>query len=144
MANQKRALITGISGQDGSYLSELLLEKGYEVHGIVRRVAIEDPQHRLSRIQHLRDRIQLHAASLESYPSLMKVVGAVQPEEIYHLGAQSHVRVSFDMPEYTGNITGLGTTRILEAIRRSGIKTRFYQASSSEMFGASPPPQRFW
>ena len=106
---QRRALITGISGQDGSYLSELLLEKGYEVHGIVRRVALEDPQHRLSRIHHLLDQVHLHAASLESYPSLLKIVAEVQPEEVYHLAAQSFVSYSFEDEFSTFNININGT-----------------------------------
>jgi len=132
---KRKALISGITGQDGSYLAELLLEKGYEVHGVIRRVAIEDPEHRLWRIKHLLDNIELHPASLESYPSIFRVIASVKPNEIYHLAAQSHVRVSFDIPEYTGDVTGLGTIRILEAIRETGLKTRFYQASSSEMYG---------
>ena len=141
MANQKRALITGISGQDGSYLSELLLEKGYEVHGVVRRVAIEDPQHRLSRIQHLRDRIQLHAASLESYPSLMKVVAAVQPDEVYHLAAQSYVSYSFEDEFSTFEVNVNGTHYLLSACRDLVPKAKFYFAGSSEMFGSAPAPQ---
>ncbi len=141
MANQKRALITGISGQDGSYLSELLLEKGYEVHGIVRRVAIEDPQHRLSRIQHLRDRIQLHAASLESYPSLMKVVAAVQPDEVYHLAAQSYVSYSFEDEFSTFEVNVNGTHYLLSTCRDVVPKAKFYFAGSSEMFGSAPAPQ---
>lgn len=138
------ALITGITGQDGSYLAEFLLSKGYEVHGIVRRSSTFNTQ----RIDHIyvdphnpEARLFLHYGDLSDPGILTEIIWNIKPDEIYHLGAQSHVRVSFDMPEYTGNITGLGTTRILEAIRRSGIKTKFYQASSSEMFGASPPPQ---
>ena len=141
MATQKRALITGISGQDGSYLSELLLEKGYEVHGIVRRVAIEDPQHRLSRIQHLLERMHLHAASLESYPSLMKVVAAVQPDEVYHLAAQSYVSYSFEDEFSTFEVNVNGTHYLLSACRDIVPSTRFYFAGSSEMFGAAPAPQ---
>ena len=140
----KRALITGITGQDGSYLAELLLSKGYEVHGIVRRSSTFNTE----RIDHIyadphdpKVRLFLHYGDLSDSGQFSNLIYNLKPDEIYHLGAQSHVRVSFDMPEYTGNITGLGTTRILEAIRRSGIKTRFYQASSSEMFGTSPPPQ---
>ena len=140
----KRALITGITGQDGSYLAELLLEKGYEVHGLIRRASTFNTE----RIDHLytdphdpKTRIHLHYGDLSDSGQLTNLIYNTQPEEIYHLGAQSHVRVSFDMPEYTGDVTGMGTTRMLEAIRRSGIKTRFYQASSSEMFGGSPPPQ---
>jgi len=140
----KRALITGITGQDGSYLAELLLEKGYEVHGLIRRASTFNTE----RIDHLytdphdpKTRIHLHYGDLSDSGQLTNLIYNTQPEEIYHLGAQSHVRVSFDMPEYTGDVTGMGTTRMLEAIRRSGIKTKFYQASSSEMFGGSPPPQ---
>lgn len=140
----KRALITGITGQDGSYLAELLLSKGYEVHGIIRRASTFNTH----RIDHIyvdphdpNARLFLHYGDLSDSGQLVHIIYNLQPDEIYHLGAQSHVRVSFDIPEYTGDITGLGTTRMLEAIRRSGIKTKFYQASSSEMFGASPPPQ---
>jgi GDPmannose 4,6-dehydratase len=144
MTATKKALITGISGQDGSYLAELLLAKGYEVHGLIRRASTFNT----SRIDHLYQdphepdtRFFLHYGDLNDSGQLSHLIYNIQPEEIYHLGAQSHVRVSFDMPEFTGDITGLGTTRLLEAIRRSGIKTRFYQASSSELFGDSPPPQ---
>ena len=140
----KRALITGITGQDGSYLAEFLLSKGYEVHGIIRRSSTFNTQ----RIEHIyvdphdpNAKLFLHYGDLSDPGILTEIIWNVKPDEIYNLGAQSHVKVSFDMPEYTGNITGLGTTRILEAIRRSGVKTKFYQASSSEMFGASPPPQ---
>ena len=140
----RRALITGITGQDGSYLAEFLLKKGYEVHGLIRRASTFNTE----RIDHLyidphdpKARIFLHYGDLSDSGQLNNLIYNVQPEEIYHLGAQSHVRVSFDMPEYTGDITGIGTTRMLEAIRRSGIKAKFYQASSSEMFGDSPPPQ---
>jgi len=140
----KRALITGITGQDGSYLAELLLAKGYEVHGLIRRASTFNTD----RIDHIyqdphdpNTRLFLHYGDLSNGEQLNNLIYNLKPDEIYHLGAQSHVRVSFDMPEYTGDVTGLGTTRILEAIRRSGIKTRFYQASSSEMFGAAPPPQ---
>jgi len=140
----KRALITGITGQDGSYLAEFLLKKGYEVHGLIRRASTFNTE----RIDHLytdphdpKTKIYLHYGDLSDSGQLTNLIYNIQPEEIYHLGAQSHVRVSFDMPEYTGDITGIGTTRMLEAIRRSGIKTKFYQASSSEMFGSSPPPQ---
>jgi len=141
VATEQRALITGISGQDGSYLSELLLEKGYEVHGIVRRVAIEDPQHRLSRIQHLLDRIHLHAASLESYPSLMKVVSEVQPHEVYHLAAQSYVSYSFEDEFSTFEVNVNGTHYLLSICRDVVPKARFYFAGSSEMFGSAPAPQ---
>lgn len=140
----KKALITGITGQDGSYLAELLLNKGYEVHGLIRRVSTFNT----GRIDHLyRDphesgvRLFLHYGDLSDSGQLVNLIYNIQPQEIYHLAAQSHVRVSFDMPEYTGDVTGLGAMRLLEAIRRSGITTRFYQASSSELFGASPPPQ---
>ena len=140
----KKALITGITGQDGSYLAELLLAKGYEVHGIIRRASTFNTD----RIDHLyRDfhdpqaRVYLHYGDLTVSGALTDLLQEIRPEEIYHLGAQSHVRVSFDMPEYTGDVTGLGTIRILEAIRKTGIATRFYQASSSEMYGAAPPPQ---
>jgi GDPmannose 4,6-dehydratase len=140
----KRALITGITGQDGSYLAELLLDKGYEVHGIIRRSSTFNT----SRIEHLyRDphdpeaRLFLHYGDLTDSSRLVTLVDKVAPQEVYHLAAQSHVRVSFDEPEYTGDTTGVGTTRLLEAIRMVGSDTRFYQASSSEMFGATPPPQ---
>lgn len=140
----KKAFLTGITGQDGSYLTELLLGKGYEVHGLIRRSSTFNTD----RIDHLyRDlhdpkaRLFLHYGDLSVSGQLMDLLHSISPDEIYHLGAQSHVRVSFDMPEYTGDITGLGTLRILEAIRKTGIKTKFYQASSSEMFGAAPPPQ---
>jgi len=140
----KRALITGITGQDGSYLAELLLSKGYEVHGLIRRSSTFNTD----RIDHIytdphdpESRLFLHYGDLNDSGQLSNLIYNLHPDEIYHLGAQSHVRVSFDMPEYTGDVTGIGTTRMLEAIRRSGIKTRFYQASSSEMFGDSPSPQ---
>src|SRR5271157_6647012 len=140
----KKAFLTGITGQDGSYLAEFLLNKGYEVHGLIRRSSSFNTE----RIDHLyRDfhdtdtRLFLHYGDLSVSGQLMDLLHSIQPDEIYHLGAQSHVRVSFDMPEYTGDVTGLGTLRLLEAIRKTGIKTRFYQASSSEMFEAAPPPQ---
>jgi GDPmannose 4,6-dehydratase len=138
------ALITGISGQDGSYLAEFLLQKGYEVHGLIRRTssintARLDPIYRDP--HEAGARLQLHYGDLSDGVSLTNLIRDLQPREIYHLGAQSHVRVSFDIPDYTAQTTGLGTLRILEAIRASGVKTRFYQASSSEMFGAAPPPQ---
>ncbi|MDD5449883.1 MAG: GDP-mannose 4,6-dehydratase [Candidatus Omnitrophica bacterium] len=140
----KRALVTGITGQDGSYLSELLLSKGYEVHGIIRRASTFNTE----RIDHIYEDIHqegikliLHYGDLSDSEQLTNIIYNIKPEEIYHMGAQSHVRISFDLAEYTTNITGLGTLRILEAIRKSGIKTRFYQASSSEMFGSSQPPQ---
>lgn len=140
----EKAIITGITGQDGSYLAEFLLSKGYEVHGLIRRAS----SFNTSRIDHIYQdshlpdvKMYLHYGDLSDSGQLTNLIYNVQPDEIYHLGAQSHVRVSFDMPEFTGDITGLGTARFLEAIRRSGIKTKFYQASSSEMFGSAPPPQ---
>ncbi len=142
----KKALITGVTGQDGSYLAELLLSKGYEVHGLIRRASTFNTR----RIDHLYHdphgdgeevRMYLHYGDVASPGSVVDLVYSLRPDEIYHLAAQSHVRVSFDMPEYTGDVTGLGATRILEAVRKSGIQTRFYQASSSEMFGSAPPPQ---
>jgi GDPmannose 4,6-dehydratase len=144
VSQTKRALITGISGQDGSYLAELLLSKGYEVHGLVRRSSSFNTR-RLDPIyrdpHEANTRLVLHYGDLADGVSLTNLIRDLQPHEIYHLGAQSHVRVSFDIPEYTAQTTGLGTLRILEAIRASGVHTRFYQASSSEMFGAAPPPQ---
>lgn len=140
----KSALITGITGQDGSYLAELLLSKGYEVHGVVRRSSSANT----SRIDHLlsdpeinEKKLFLHYGDLSDSSRLVALVDSIQPDEVYNLAAQSHVRVSFDEPEYTGDTTGLGTIRLLEAIRMVGLSTRFYQASSSEMFGAAPPPQ---
>src|SRR4030066_1216306 len=140
----KKALITGITGQDGSYLAELLLSKGYEVHGLIRRSSTFNTE----RIDHIyvdpHDtdvRLFLHYGDITDSGQLTNLIYNTQPDEIYHLAAQSHVRVSFDMPEFTGDVTGIGTTRLLESIRRGGIKTRFYQASSSEMFGDAPPPQ---
>ena len=144
MGQAKKALITGITGQDGSYLAELLLAKGYEVHGLMRRSSTFNTR----RIDHLYvdpheagARFFLHYGDLSDSGQLTHLIYNLQPGEIYHLAAQSHVRVSFDMPEYTGDISGLGVTRLLEAIRRSGIQTRFYQASSSELYGSAPPPQ---
>src|SRR6201993_3298556 len=133
----KRALITGITGQDGSYLAELLLDKGYQVHGIVRRVALEDPEHRLWRIRELLGRVKLHPASLESYPSLYKVVAAVQPDEVYHLAAQSFVSYSFEDEFSTINTNINGTHFVLAAVREVVPRARFYFAGSSEMFGAA-------
>ncbi|MDQ1741380.1 MAG: GDPmannose 4,6-dehydratase [Pseudonocardiales bacterium] len=140
----KRALITGISGQDGSYLAGLLLDKGYEVHGIVRRSSSLNT----ARIDHLYHdphetgvKLFTHYGDLGDGVALAKLLHELQPDEVYHLGAQSHVRVSFEIPEYTFDVTGGGTLRLLEAIREADVKTRFYQASSSEMFGAAPPPQ---
>jgi GDPmannose 4,6-dehydratase len=148
----KRALVTGITGQDGSYLAELLLAKGYEVHGLIRRSSSFNTE----RLDHIYQdpheagrRLVLHYGDLNDASSLNSVLRRVQPEEIYNLGAQSHVKVSFDVPEYTGEVTALGAVRILEAIREAGIRPRFYQASSSELFGkAAETPQRettpFW
>jgi GDPmannose 4,6-dehydratase len=141
----KKALITGITGQDGSYLAELLLEKGYEVHGVIRRSS----SFNTTRIDHIYQdphtpgcRLFLHYGDLSDASSLNYLLKKLRPDEIYNLGAQSHVKVSFDVPEYTGEVTGLGATRLLEAARELDLKdTRIYQASSSEMFGASPPPQ---
>ena len=140
----RTAFVTGITGQDGSYLAELLLEKGYEVHGIVRRAstfnserldAVYQDPHEANR------RLFLHYGDLTDSVSLVNLLREVQPDEVYHLGAQSHVKVSFEIPEYTAEATGVGTIRLLEAIRASKVETRFYQASSSEMFGSTPPPQ---
>ena len=140
----KRALVTGITGQDGSYLAELLLSKGYEVHGLIRRASTFNT----GRIDHLYvdphesgARLLLHYGDITDGSRLVTLLNEVRPHEVYHLAAQSHVRVSFDEPEYTGDTTGLGTIRILEAIRMIGLDCRFYQASSSEMFGAAKPPQ---
>ncbi len=140
----KKALITGITGQDGSYLAEFLLSKGYEVHGLRRRSSAFNTQ----RIDHIyvdphspEARLFLHYGDLSDSSQMTTWIYNIQPEEIYHLGAQSHVGVSFETPEYTGDVVGLGATRILEAVRKSGFKTKFYQASSSEMFGTAPPPQ---
>ncbi len=139
----KRALITGITGQDGSYLAEQLLGKGYEVHGIVRRSSSFNRE----RIEHIRagqeyeSRLILHYGDLSDSSRLVRLVYEIEPTEVYNLGAQSHVRVSFDCPELTNDVTGMGTVRLLEAIRDTGISPRFYQASSSEMFGSTPPPQ---
>jgi len=139
-----KALITGITGQDGSYLAEFLLSLGYEVHGIIRRASTFNT----SRIDHIYvdphisgAKLFLHYGDLSDSEQLSNIIYNVEPEEIYHLGAQSHVRVSFDIPEYTGTITGLATTRILEMLRHGNGKVKFYQASSSELFGVSPPPQ---
>jgi len=148
----KKALITGITGQDGSYLADLLVAKGYEVHGIIRRAS----SFNTARIDHLYQdphvngvKLFLHYGDLADSVNLVKLIYDLKPEEIYHLGAQSHVRVSFDIPEYTADVTGVGTIRILEAMREAGVKARFYQASSSEMFGkVQEVPQRettpFW
>ena len=140
----KRALITGITGQDGSYLAELLLSKGYEVHGLIRRASTFNT----GRIDHIyqppqqqQHKLFLHFGDLSDGSRLVTLMGSINPDEVYNLAAQSHVRVSFDEPEYTGDTTGLGTIRLLEAIRESGVSPRFYQASSSEMFGATAPPQ---
>ena len=129
----KKALITGITGQDGSYLAELLLDKGYEVHGVIRRASNFNTQ----RIDHIYDKLQLHYGDLSDSSQITRLLYDLQPDEIYNLGAQSHVRVSFDIPEYTGDVTGLSTVRLLEAIKKTNLlkKARYYQASSSEMFG---------
>jgi GDPmannose 4,6-dehydratase len=144
MTKQKKALITGLTGQDGSYLAEFLLSKGYEVHGLIRRASTFNT----GRIDHIYvdahepgAQLFLHYGDLSDSEQLVDIIFNIKPDEVYHLGAQSHVRMSFDTPEYTGNVTGLGTTRVLEAIRRSGNPVRFYQASSSEMFGGAEPPQ---
>ena len=140
----RKAFITGITGQGGSYLAGLLLAKGYEVYGVIRQASTFNTGHLDHIYQDSHDpdaRLFLYYGDLAKMEQLSNLIYNVKPEEIYHLGAQSHVRMSFDVPEYTGNVTGLGTTHILEVISHSGIKTRFYQASSSEMFGAVPPPQ---
>ena len=138
----QRALITGITGQDGSYLAEYLLEKGYEVHGIVRRVAMEDPEHRLWRLLHIRDRLHLHAASLESLPSIYRVFNSIVPDECYHLAAQSFVAYSFEDEFSTLNANINGTHYVLVALRDCAPRCRFYFAASSEMFGkADKVPQ---
>lgn len=144
MPRPRRALITGITGQDGSYLAELLLGKGYEVHGLIRRASTFNT----SRIDHIYEdrheehrRLTLHYGDLTDGSRLVTLLASIRPDEVYNLAAQSHVRVSFDEPEFTGTTTGLGVTRLLEAIRLVGLDCRFYQASSSEMFGATPPPQ---
>lgn len=137
-------MITGITGQDGSYMAEFLLSKGYEVHGLIRRASTFNTKridHIYSDPHEVDGRLFLHYGDLSDAEQVSNIIYNVKPDEIYHLGAQSHVRVSFDIPEYTGNVTGLGTARILEAIRRSCGNIKFYQASSSEMFGGSPPPQ---
>lgn len=143
-ANVSVALVTGTTGQDGSYLVELLLAKGYEVHGTKRRSSSFNTE-RLESIAreegHRPDNFALHYADLTDAGSVTNLIRDIQPDEIYNLGAQSHVAVSFDVPEYTANVTGVGTVRMLEAIRASGLPARYYQASSSEMFGSTPPPQ---
>ena len=131
----KKALITGITGQDGSYLAEFLLDKGYEVHGIVRRVAFEDPEHRLWRIRHIQNKVILHSASMESYASVFNVVEEVKPDECYHLAAQSFVSYSFEDEFSTINTNINGTSHILSAVKHKVPKCRFYFAGSSEMFG---------
>src|SRR5450759_491753 len=145
-AMTKTALITGITGQDGSYLAELLLGKGYEVHGVVRRSSSMN-RGRIDHLQHSNpghpegSKFVLHYGDMTDSGGLNRLVKTVRPDEIYNLAAQSHVQISFDQPEYTGDADGLGTTRLLEAIRTTGLPTRFYQASTSEMFGLTPPPQ---
>nr|BFE64729.1 GDP-mannose 4,6-dehydratase [Dactylosporangium thailandense] len=147
----KKAFITGLTGQDGSYLAELLLDKGYEVHGVVRRAStpnVERLAHLSTALHTAGSGLHLHYGDLTEGSRLMGLLQQIQPDEVYHLAAQTDVRASFDQPEFTGDITGMGTTRILEAIRLIDLECRFYQASSSEMFGASPPPQNedtaFW
>jgi GDPmannose 4,6-dehydratase len=142
--NARKALITGITGQDGSYLAELLLAKGYEVHGLIRRASTFNT----ARIEHLyvdphdpSAKLFLHYGDLSDGARLVTLLSSIQPDEVYNLGAQSHVRVSFDEPEHTGDTTGIASMRLLEAVRTIGLQCRFYQASSSEMFGATPPPQ---
>ncbi len=142
----KKALITGITGQDGSYLTELLLDQGYEVHGLIRRASTFNT-HRLDHIYHDPHNqnganLHLHYGDIAASGNLVELIYNIRPDEVYHLAAQSHVRVSFDLAEYTGDVTGLGTMRILDAVRKSGIAARVYQASSSEMFGAAKPPQK--
>jgi len=141
----RKALITGITGQDGSYLAELLLHEGYEVHGVIRRASTFNTNRidHIYRDPHNGEKVQLylHYGDIAVGETLQHMIYNIKPDEIYHLAAQSHVRVSFDMPEYTGDVTGLGATRILEAVRKSGVESRFYQASSSEMFGSANPPQ---
>ncbi len=135
--SKKKALITGITGQDGSYLAEFLLKKDYEVHGIIRRASTFNT-HRIDHIYndpHSKPNLLLHYGDVSDTSNINRLLEKINPNEIYHLAAQSHVQVSFELPEYTANVTGLGTTRILDAIRESGINTKFYQASSSEMFG---------
>ena len=140
----KKAFITGVNGQDGSYLAELLLSKGYEVHGLIRRSSSFNTQ-RVEPIYHDPHesgvRFRMHYGDLSDSGSLINLIRQLEPDEIYHLGAQSHVKVSFEVPEYTADATAMGTIRMLEAIRASGVQTRFYQASSSEMYGSAPPPQ---
>ena len=142
----RRALVTGITGQDGSYLAELLLEKGYEVHGVVRRTSSLN-RSRIDHLQHAnpadggRPRFTLHYGDMTDSGGLNRLVKQIRPDEVYNLAAQSHVHISVDQPEYTGDAVALGVTRLLEAIRTAGLPARFYQASSSEMFGSSPPPQ---
>ena len=140
----KRALITGVTGQDGSYLSELLLDKGYEVHGVIRRSSTFNT----SRIEHLYkdphekdNRFHLHYGDITDGVGISNLVRELKPDEIYNLAAQSHVKVSFEMPDFTAQVDAVGTIRLLEAIRAAKIETKFYQASTSELFGSTPPPQ---
>ena len=135
------AFVTGLTGQDGSYLAEFLIEKGYEVHGLVRRSSVLGRSRLESLYREHRDQVQLHYGDLTEGIGLARLIGTIVPDEVYNLAAQSHVQVSFDVPESTGDITGLGTMRVLEALRLVGSTARFYQASSSELFGSSPPPQ---
>jgi len=137
MSESKTALITGITGQDGSYLAELLLSKGYEVHGLIRRSSSSNTV----RIDHILHQIKLHYGDLADSDKIVPIICTIEPDEVYNLGAQSHAGMSFDIPEYTGSIGALGATRLLEAIRKNHSSTKFYQASTSEMFGAAAPPQ---
>src|SRR5207302_7245864 len=142
----KTALVTGITGQDGSYLAELLLEKGYQVHGVVRRSSTMN-RGRIDHLHHAHpgedgeERFVLHYGDMTDSGGLNRLMKMIKPDEVYNLAAQSHVHISFDQPEYTGQVDGLGTARLLEAIRTASPETRFYQASTSEMFGLAPPPQ---
>ncbi|MEN3357486.1 MAG: GDPmannose 4,6-dehydratase [Mycobacteriales bacterium] len=143
-AGRRVALITGITGQDGSYLAELLLERGYDVHGVIRRSSSFNTGRLDGIYQNPQDpgrRLHLHYADLQDATGVVALLTRIVPDEVYHLGAQSHVRVSFDQPDYTGDVTGLAAVRLLEAIRLTSVPARFYQASSSEMFGSAPPPQ---
>jgi GDPmannose 4,6-dehydratase len=143
-SSPRRAFVTGITGQDGSYLAELLLAKGYEVHGLIRRASTFNTA-RVDHLYHdphvLENRLVLHYGDLTDGSRLVTLLDSIRPDEVYNLAAQSHVRVSFDEPEFTGDTTGLGSIRLLEAVRLAGVDCRYYQASSSEMFGATPPPQ---
>jgi GDPmannose 4,6-dehydratase len=134
----KKAIITGITGQDGAYLAEFLLNKGYEVHGLIRRASTHGT---LERIEHIKDQIIFHTGDLTDANVVSNLIQEIQPDEVYNLAAQSHVKVSFSMPHYTANVDGIGAVTILEAIRSAGLNTRYYQASTSELYGSTPPPQ---